>query len=116
MRHAKRAKRMGGSTAHRVTIIKNLVIQLVKHDKIMTTELRAKEMRSLTDKVVGLGKRGDLHAKRQAIALLGDEDVVARLFGELSAKYKERPGGYTRITKIGPRLGDSAEMVQIELV
>lgn len=116
MRHAKKAKRLGGSMAHRKTIIKNLVIQLIKHEKIMTTELRAKEMRDLTDKVLTLAKRGDLHAKRQAISLISDRDMVAKLFSELGSRYSERNGGYTRITKLGPRLGDAAEMVYIELV
>ena len=117
MRHARKAKRLGGSSAHRKAIIKNLVVQLLAHEKIKTTELRAKEMRGLTDKLVTLAKRGDdLHAKRQAIALIGNRDIVAKLFTEYGKRYSDRQGGYTRITKLGPRLGDAAETVYIELV
>jgi len=109
-------RKLGRETAHRNLMLRNLVTSLIKSGRIETTEAKAKEARKLADKMVTLAKRGDLHAKRQALAFMTDETVVKNLFDEIAPKYAERNGGYTRILKIGPRRGDAAEMVIIELV
>jgi large subunit ribosomal protein L17 len=97
-------------------MFRNLVTDLLRYERITTTEAKAKEIRSLAEKTVTLGKRGDLHARRQALAFIMDKDVVDKLFDLLATRYTQRQGGYTRITKLGPRQGDGAEMAQIELV
>ena len=91
-------------------------MELLRHERIVTTEAKAKELRPFAERVIGLGKRGDLHARRQAHALLQDPKIVRRLFDDIAPRYQDRPGGYTRITKLGPRVGDGAHMAQIELV
>ncbi len=100
----------------RRAMLRNLVTSFLEHGKIMTTETRAKETQSIAEKMVTLGKRGDLHARRQALAYITKEDVVKRLFDEIAPKYTERNGGYTRIMKVAPRRGDAAEVVILELV
>lgn len=95
---------------------RNLVTDLLRYEKIVTTEAKAKEVRSMAERIITLGKDGSLRARRQALAFVIDEKVVAKLFDELASSYAQRPGGYTRITKLGPRLGDAAPMVQLELV
>lgn len=100
----------------RRAMLRNLVTSFLEHGKIMTTETRAKETQSIAEKMVTLGKRGDLHARRQALAYITKEDVVKKLFDEIAPKYKERNGGYTRIMKVAPRRGDAAEVVVLELV
>ncbi len=97
-------------------MFRNLVTDLLRHEKITTTEAKAKEIRGLAEKMITLGKRGNLHARRQALAFINSEAVVRKLFDDLASRYAERPGGYTRITKLGRRQGDGAEMAQIELV
>jgi large subunit ribosomal protein L17 len=97
-------------------MLRNLVTDLLRKGRITTTEHRAKEARRIAEKMITLGKRGDLHARRQALAYIFDEDVVTKLFGEISTKYEDRNGGYTRILKLGPRQGDGAEEVFLELV
>lgn len=97
-------------------MFRNMVTSLFKHDRIKTTEAKAKGLRSIADKMVTLAKRGDLHARRQVLAVIREKDVVHTLFNEVSDKFSTRQGGYTRITKLGPRKGDVAPMVQIELV
>jgi large subunit ribosomal protein L17 len=109
-------RKLGRPSDQRKAILRNLVTSLLKHGKIETTEARAKEARSIAEKMITLGKRGDLHARRQALAFMNDETVVKNLFEEIAGKYQDRNGGYTRIIKIGPRRGDAAEMVFIELV
>lgn len=109
-------RRLGFRSDHRRSLLRNSVTSLLIHEKITTTETRAKEIRRVTDKMITLGKRGDLHAKRQANSYLMNEDVVFKLFGAISDRYKERQGGYTRIIKTGFRKGDGAPMVIIELV
>lgn len=116
MRHAKRGKRLGSNASQKKTILQNLTRELIRHKKIKTTELRAKEVRSMVDKAITLGKRGDLHARRQALNILGSKELVHDLFTEISPSMEDRSGGYTRILKIGPRKGDNAEMVYLELV
>ena len=97
-------------------MLRNLVTSLLREGKIETTVTRAKEARRMAEKMITLGKRGDLHARRQALAYIYDEDVVTKLFEEIAPKYSERHGGYTRIIKMGPRRGDAAEMAILELV
>jgi large subunit ribosomal protein L17 len=97
-------------------MLRNLVTDLLREDRICTTECRAKEAGREAEKMITLGKRGDLHARRQALAYIYDETVVKRLFDDIAPKYAERHGGYTRILKLGPRRGDSAETVFLELV
>ena len=109
-------RKLGLPTDQRKAMLRNLVTSLLKHGKIETTETRAKETRSIAEKMITLGKRGDLHARRQVLAYVLDETVVNNLFTDIAPKYAERNGGYTRIIKIGPRRGDAAEMAFIELV
>lgn len=109
-------RKLGRSTDHRLAMLRNLVTSLLKEGQIKTTNTRAKETRRLAEKMITLAKRGDLHSRRQVMAFVYDENVVKQLFDETAPKYKERNGGYTRILKLGPRRGDAAEMVIIELV
>ncbi|KXZ39011.1 large subunit ribosomal protein L17 [Alkalithermobacter thermoalcaliphilus JW-YL-7 = DSM 7308] len=109
-------RKLGRVTAHRNMMLRNLVTDLLRNGRIETTTTRAKETRRMAEKMVTLAKRGDLHARRQALAYILDESVVTKLFEEIAPKYKERNGGYTRIVKVGPRRGDGAEMSIIELV
>jgi large subunit ribosomal protein L17 len=95
---------------------RNLVTDLLRYEKLITTEAKAKEARALAEKMVTLGKEGDLAARRRALAFITDEKVVKKVFDELAPRYAQRPGGYTRVLKLGPRLGDGAPMVQLELV
>ncbi len=103
------------SSARRA-VLRSLVTALFQHGRIQTTEAKAKELRRVADKMISLAKRGDLHARRQALAYIMDEDVTRKLFSELAQKYTERNGGYTRIMKLGPRKGDAAPQVIIELL
>ena len=116
MRHRVAGRKLSRTTGHRLALYRNQVTELLKYGKIVTTEPKAKEVRSLAEKMITLGKAGDLNARRQALAFILDEKVADKVFTTLAPRYAERPGGYTRITKIGPRLGDGAPMVQLELV
>ena len=116
MRHLKAGRRLGVTTSHRKAMMRNLVTSVIEHGKIKTTVARAKEMRKYLDKMIGLGKDGSLHARRQAISFLKTKESIAKLFDELGPMYKDRNGGYSRIYKIGNRLGDNAQMAIIELV
>ncbi len=109
-------RKLGRPSAHRKSMLRNLTTGLLEHGKIMTTGTRAKETQSIAEKMITLGKKGDLHARRQALAYITKEDVVKKLFDEIAPKYKERNGGYTRIMKVAPRRGDAAEIVLLELV
>jgi large subunit ribosomal protein L17 len=109
-------RKLGRPTAHRKTMLRNLVTDLLREGRISTTLHRAKETRRIAEKMITLAKRGDLHARRQVLAYVYDEDVVTKLFEEIAPKYEERNGGYTRIMKLGPRRGDCAEVVFLELV
>jgi large subunit ribosomal protein L17 len=102
--------------AHRKAVCRNLVTDLLKYEGITTTEAKAKEIRGMTEKMITLGKEGSLHARRQALAFVMDERVVDKVFLELAPRYAERGGGYTRLYKLGARLGDRASMMRIELV
>lgn len=109
-------RRLGLRSDHRKSLLRNIVTSLLREERIETTEDRAKELQSIADQMITLGKRGDLHAKRQALSYLFDESVVKKLFDEIAPKYKERNGGYTRILKTGYRRGDGASMALVELV
>jgi len=111
-------RKLGRPTDQRKAMLRNLVTSFFKSEdgRIITTEARAKEVRSLAEKMITLAKRGDLHARRQVLSFVTEEDVVRKLFSEIAPKYAERNGGYTRIIKMGPRRGDAAEMVILELV
>jgi len=108
--------RLRRNSAHRRAMLRNIVTSLLEHESIETTAPKAKELKSIAEKMITLGKRGDLHARRQALAYIQDEDVVTKVFTVLADRYKDRPGGYTRTIKLGTRQGDAAEMVKIELV
>ncbi|MDI6717130.1 MAG: 50S ribosomal protein L17 [Actinomycetota bacterium] len=116
MRHAKKGRKIGTSASHRKAILEGLARQLMTYERVQTTEAKAKELRPMVEKVITLGKKGDLHSRRQALAILRDRDTVHKLFAEIGPRYAERDGGYTRILKLGPRQGDAAPMVLIELV
>lgn len=109
-------RKLGRPTAHRNLMLRNLVRSLLVHGRIETTITRAKEARKFADKMVSLGKKGDIHSRRQAAAYLIDDAVTKKLFDEIAPKYKDQNGGYTRIIKKGPRIGDAAEMVIFELI
>lgn len=109
-------RKLGRNSGARRALFKSILTSFFKHGRIETTEAKAKEMRGLVDHLITLAKDGSLHARRQAIARLLDEDVVRKLFNEIGAKYADRNGGYTRILKLGPRRGDAAPMAIIELV
>ena len=109
-------RKLGMVSSHRNLVLRNMTTDLLKHGKITTTETRAKEVKRMADKMITLGKRGDLHARRQALAYMMDETVVKNLFDEIAPKYAERNGGYSRIIKTMPRRGDAAPMSIIELV
>ena len=109
-------RKLGRNSSHRASMLRNLVTDLFRYGRIQTTDCRAKEARREAEKMITLAKRGDLHARRQALAYIKDEDVVTKLFTEIAPGYAERNGGYTRILKLGPRQGDVAEAVFLELV
>ena len=116
MRHARSGKKLGRDSAHRRALYQNLACSLIEHGRIRTTEAKAKAVKPYAEKIITLGRRGDLHARRQALAELRSQEVVHRLFSDVGPRMSARPGGYTRIVKIGPRFGDAAEMVYLELV
>jgi large subunit ribosomal protein L17 len=116
MRHNKSGRTLGRNSSHRSAMLRNMVTSLLSHEKITTTDARAKELRKLADKMITLGKRGDVHARRQALQIIRERKVVAKLFDMIGPRYKDRPGGYTRIIKLDFRAGDNAPLSQIELV
>ncbi len=116
MRHNKSGRRLGRKTSHREAMFRNMVTSLLNHEKITTTDAKAKEIRTFTEKMITLGKRGDLHAMRQAASFIREKDVLKKLFDTIAPRYSERHGGYTRIIKVGIRQGDTAPISIIELV
>ena len=116
MRHRLAGRKLGRTTAHRRALYRNLVTDLLKHEKVVTTEAKAKEVRGLAEKMITLGKRKGLHSYRQALSYITEKEVTEKVFAELAPRYGERHGGYTRIIKLEPRLGDGAPMVKLELV
>ena len=116
MRHGIAGRKLGVTTSHRLAMFRNMAHALLKHEQITTTLPKAKELRPVAEKLITLGKRGGLHARRQAYAQLRDDVIVTKLFGTLAERYKARAGGYTRVLKAGTRYGDAASMAVIELV
>ena len=117
MRHRKQRHKLSRDTAHRRALLRNLSREMIQHERIRTSQAKAKAVKPRVEKLITLGKRGDLHARRQALSELGqDKFLVHKLFEEIAPRYEERPGGYTRIVKLGPRRSDSTEMVFLELV
>ncbi|MCH7633266.1 MAG: 50S ribosomal protein L17 [Proteobacteria bacterium] len=116
MRHGMHGRKLNRTSAHRKAMFANMAVALLKHEQIKTTLPKAKELRPIVDKLVTLGKRGSLHARRQALAFLRDKDITGKLFDSLAARYAERHGGYTRVLRAGFRYGDAAPMAFIELV
>lgn len=116
MRHRNSGRKLNRTASHRKALFANMAAALIKHEQIVTTLPKAKELRSVVDRLITLGKRGDLHARRQAISRMRDKAMVSKLFETLGPRYQERNGGYTRVLKAGYRYGDSAPMAVIELV
>lgn len=116
MRHKISGRRLGRTTSHRVAMFRNMVTSLFEHERIITTVEKAKELRPIAEKMITLGKRGDLHARRQALSYIRSKDVVEKLFTTIKDQYADRNGGYTRILRTGVRKGDCASMAIIELV
>ena len=117
MRHRKKRNKLSRNAAHRESLLSNLSKQLIEHERIKTSQAKAKAVKPEVEKLITLAKRGDLHARRQALSELGqDKFTVYKLFEEIAPRYSERPGGYTRILKLGPRRSDATEMVLLELV
>ena len=118
MRHAKKRNKLGRDSAHRKSLMANLSKELIDHERIKTSQAKAKVAKPEIEKLITLARKGDLHARRQATSILQhpDKGVIYKLFEEIAPRYKERPGGYTRILKLGPRSSDATEMVYIELV
>ena len=116
MRHHRAGKKLGRDASHRKALYANLAGSLIEHGRIKTTEAKAKAVKPFAEQMITLGKRGDLHARRLALAELRSQDVVHVLFAEVAPRFVDRPGGYTRIVKLGPRQGDAADMVYLELV
>ena len=114
MRHQNSGRKLNRSASHRKALMRNLATALIRHEKIRTTDAKAKELRGYADRLVTLGKQATLHAKRRAFDRIRDAEAVTKLFEELAPRFKDRPGGYTRITKIGLRLGDAAPVSMIE--
>ncbi len=116
MRHGVAGRKLGVTSTHRLAMFRNMAVALIKHEQITTTLPKAKELRPVAERLITLGKRGGLHARRQAYAQLRDDVIVAKLFGVIAERYKARAGGYTRVLKAGMRHGDAADMAVIELV
>jgi large subunit ribosomal protein L17 len=116
MGQGKFGSKLGRTTSHRKAMLRTMVTSFLKYEKIKTTDIKAKELRKVAEKMISLGKRGDLHARRQAAAFVREREMVGKLFGELSVRYRDRSGGYTRIVKTGYRAGDNAPMSIIEFV
>ena len=116
MRHLRSGSKLGKQPAHRRAVLRNLVTNLIEKERIHTTILRAKAARPIAEKMITLGKRDSLHARRQAAAFLMTTDATKKLFADLAPRFADRPGGYTRILKLGPRQGDNAPMARIEFV
>ena len=116
MYHGKAGRKLGRTSSHREAMFRNMVTSIIKHESIRTTDATAKEVRKLADRMITLGKRGDLHARRQALSVVRDKEMVAKLFGELAERFRSRAGGYTRIVKVGYRFGDNAPVSILEYI
>jgi large subunit ribosomal protein L17 len=116
MRHLKAGRRLARTTEHRTAMLRNLITQLLEHERVQTTQAKAKEARQWAEKIITMAKRGDLHARRQTLRVVRTKKAMAKLFGELKDRYQDRPGGYTRIVPLGFRVGDGAPISILELV
>ena len=116
MNHRKTGRKLGRTSAHRKALFRNMVTSLFEHEQIRTTDAKAKELRGVAERMITLGKRGTLHARRQALRTIRSKEVTSKVFDELADRYRERPGGYTRVIKVNQRAGDAAPMSIIELV
>ena len=116
MKHRVQGRKLGRTSSHRLAVLRNLSTSLFRHERITTTLMKAKELRPFAERLITLSKRETLHARRLVLRDIHDKDVVAKMFDALSSRYAQRPGGYTRIIKLGPRRGDNAEIARIELV
>jgi large subunit ribosomal protein L17 len=116
MRHRVHARKLGRTSAHRKAMFRNLVTSLLEHERIQTTDAKAKEVRRLADRMITLGKRGSLHARRRALRVIRNREVAAKVFDDLAQRFRERPGGYTRVLKLARRVGDAAPISVVELV
>ena len=116
MRHRKKGRKLSRTASHKKATMQNMATSLFRHERIETTTAKAKELRPFAERLITLGKRGDLHARRLAATKIQDREVLGKLFGDIAPRFAERPGGYTRILKLGHRKGDAAEMSLIELV
>jgi len=116
MRHRRSGRKLGRDPSHRKALYANLASALIEHGRIKTTVAKAKEVRPIAEQMITLGRRGDIAARRQALKYLRSQEIVHKLFSEVAPRFADRPGGYSRIVRLGPRLGDAAEMVYLELV
>ena len=116
MNHRKTGRKLGRTSAHRKALFRNMVTSLLEHEQIRTTDAKAKELRGVAERMITLGKKGTLHARRNALKTIRSKEVTSKVFDELAERYKDRPGGYTRVIKLGQRPGDAAPMSIIELV
>jgi len=116
MYHGKAGKKLGRTSSHKEAMFRNMVTSVIKYESIRTTDTKAKELRKLAERMITLGKRGDLHARRQALSVIRDKSLVSKLFGELTDRYRNREGGYTRIVKMGFRFGDNAPVSILEYI
>jgi large subunit ribosomal protein L17 len=116
MYHGKAGRKLGRTSSHKEAMLRNMVTSVIKHERICTTDCKAKELRKLAEKMITLGKRGDLHARRQALSVVRDKAAVGKLFGELTERFSKREGGYTRIIKAGYRFGDNAPVSILEYI
>ena len=116
MRHRAKGRQLGRTAEHRKALLRNLAASLFRHDAIVTTEAKAKELRPYAERLITLARRGDLHARRQVERRIQDREVLGRLFKEIGPRFATRPGGYTRILKLGHRVGDGADVARIELL
>jgi len=116
MRHRARSRKLGRTPSHRIAMYRNMVTSLLDHERIETTDAKAKEVRRIADRMITLGKKGGLHNRRRALRIIRERDVAAKVFDDLAERYREREGGYTRVLKLGNRVGDNAAMSIVELV
>ncbi|MBI2957709.1 MAG: 50S ribosomal protein L17 [Chloroflexi bacterium] len=116
MRHRVDSHKLGKTTSQRMSVYRNLVADLIRYEKVTTTEMKARQARKFAEKMITLGKAGTLHARRQALAFVTNEELVEKLFKEIAPRYTTRNGGYTRMTKLGPRLGDAAPVARVDLI
>jgi len=116
MYHGKSGRKLGRTSSHKEAMLRNMVTSVIKHERIRTTDTKAKELKKLAEKMITLGKKGSLHARRQALAVVRDKETVGKLFGELTERYRNRAGGYTRIVKAGYRYGDNAPVSILEFI